>query len=207
MPMQKFYASPRDSFTWRNGAIGHRPGPVGGFDCVGPFARVLNCPVDGTALRLACYATGYADTFFSVPACTKTRGQYVAGYFSIHDESGLTSNDADPSHGVYFHTMDRHAARMPTAKRGQLLKLGARYLQHRRFALLLDSQALADVCESDDMGIRAADVSGILAHVSDGGYVEVWSTGYRRPHELESVYECVLAGTLADVRKYEKEHA
>lgn len=46
---QKFYAS-ADSFTWPNGAVGYRPG--GPFDCLGPFARVTNCPIDGTDLRL-----------------------------------------------------------------------------------------------------------------------------------------------------------
>jgi hypothetical protein len=201
MPMQKFHAS-RDSLTWPNGAVGFRPG--GSFDCLGPFARVRNCPIEGTALRLTCYATGYADTAFSVPAATKTRGRYVSGYFSTHDAQGLTSNNTDASYGLYFHVVDRHADRMPTARAGQLLALGDTYLQHRRFALVLDSQHIAPICE--DMGIKADDVSGMLAHVADGGYVELWSTGYRRPHELDSVYTCILAGRLADVRKWEKEH-
>lgn len=82
---QKFYASPRDTLTHPNGAIGHRPG--GPFDCLGPFAKVRNCPIEGTTLRLTCYATGYANTYFSVPACTRHRGRHISGYFT-HDDGG-----------------------------------------------------------------------------------------------------------------------
>jgi len=82
---QKFYASPSDTFTSPNGAIGHRSG--GPFDCLGPYAKVRNCPIDGTSVRLTCYATGYADTFFSIPACTRYKGKHVRGYFTS-DESG-----------------------------------------------------------------------------------------------------------------------
>lgn len=80
---QVFYAS-ADTFTWPNGAIGHRPG--GSFDCLGPYAKVRNCPVAGTDLRLTCYATGYADTSFSVPACTRHKGKHIRGYFAVTDE-------------------------------------------------------------------------------------------------------------------------
>ena len=83
---QKFYASPSDTFTSPNGAIGHRPG--GPFDCLGPYAKVRNCPVDGESKRYTCYATGYANTFFSVPACTRIRGHYIKGFFTS-DESGV----------------------------------------------------------------------------------------------------------------------
>lgn len=85
--MQKFYASPRDTFTFSNGAIGFRPG--GPFDCLGPYAKVQNCPIAGTELRRTCYATGIADTFFSVPACTRVRGRYVGGYFTTTDDGGI----------------------------------------------------------------------------------------------------------------------
>ena len=91
---QKFYASANDTFTSPNGAVGYRPG--GPFDCLGPYAKVLNCPIKGTTVRLACYATGYADTYFSVPACTRYRGKHVRGYFT-HDEEGIV-----------FHVMDSH---------------------------------------------------------------------------------------------------
>lgn len=82
MGMQRFHAS-NDTFTWPNGAIGHRPG--GPFDCLGPYAIVRNCPIAGTGLRRTCYATGIADTYFSVPAVCKVRGKRIAGYFSPDD--------------------------------------------------------------------------------------------------------------------------
>ena len=91
---QVFRASARDAFTWPNGAIGHSPG--GAFDCIGPFAKVTNCPIDGTELRLTCYATGIADTFFSVPACTRRKGKHVRGFFTTRDD------------GVVFVPMDSH---------------------------------------------------------------------------------------------------
>ena len=88
---QKFIA--REPFQFSNGAIGYRPG--GPFDTIGPFAKVKNCPIEGTMLRLTAYATGHADTFFSIPACTRRRGKYIGGYF--------TNNDG----GVYFVPYDR----------------------------------------------------------------------------------------------------
>ena len=81
MSMQKFIA--REPFDFPNGARGWRPG--GPMDCLGPYAKVQNCPimVDGVEVgRRTCYATGYADTFFSIPACTRWKGQYVGGYFT-----------------------------------------------------------------------------------------------------------------------------
>ncbi len=97
---QVFYASPHDSMTWPNGAIGYRTG--GGFDIVGPYAKVSNCPIKGTTVRLTCYATAVADTAFSVPACTRYRGNYIKGYFS---------NDGD--NGTVFHVMDSHKHLFP----------------------------------------------------------------------------------------------
>ena len=91
----------REKFEFSNGAVGYRPG--GMFDCLGPYAKVLNCPIAGTGLRLTCYATGYADTYFSVPACTRYRGKYVAGFFTMRDG------------GVEFVPMDRHKDRLPVA--------------------------------------------------------------------------------------------
>jgi hypothetical protein len=90
---QIFHAS-SDTFTWPNGAIGHRPG--GPFDCLGPYAKVRNCPVQGTDKRYTCYATGYADTWFSVPACTKIRGKHIKGYFTLDDGN------------IEFRVMDSH---------------------------------------------------------------------------------------------------
>lgn len=78
---QVFYASPTDTLTWNNGAIGHRTGSS--LDCLGPYAKVRNCPIAGTTVRLTCYATGYADTWFSVPACTRYKGKHIKGYFGF----------------------------------------------------------------------------------------------------------------------------
>ena len=78
---QKFIARERHEFS--NGAIGWRPG--GPFDCLGPYAKVENCPIEGTDLRLTCYASGYADTFFSVPANTRIKGKHVKGFFTVRD--------------------------------------------------------------------------------------------------------------------------
>lgn len=92
---QKFIA--RDKFEFSNGAIGYRPG--GMFDCIGPFAKVKKCPVivgDVEVKRLTAYATGYAETFFSVPACTRFKGKHIRGYFTS-DETGCK-----------FHVMDAH---------------------------------------------------------------------------------------------------
>jgi hypothetical protein len=101
--MQRFYASD-DTFTWPNGAIGHRPG--GPFDCLGPYAKVLNCPIEGTDLRRACYAQDYANTWFSVPAATRYRGKRVKGYFTQRDE------------GVVFVPMDSCRHLLPTNNQG-----------------------------------------------------------------------------------------
>jgi hypothetical protein len=98
--MQKFIA--REPFTFPNGAIGWRPG--GPFDCLGPYAKVENCPIHGTELRRTCYATGYADTYFSVPACTRVKGKYIAGYFTLDDGA------------ISFRPMDRHKDRLPAAQ-------------------------------------------------------------------------------------------
>ncbi len=80
---QKFYADPRSSFAFPNGAIGFRSGSS--FDCLGPYAKVKNCPIEGTNKRLTAYATGYADTMFSVPACVKVRGKHIGGFFTLDD--------------------------------------------------------------------------------------------------------------------------
>lgn len=107
----------REQHDFANGAIGFAPG--GSFDCLGPFAKVLNCPVkvrgseidliDGEfvdtrvylAKRYTCYASGIADTFFSVPANTKIRGKSVSGFFSL-----------DANDGCEFIPYSRHEARL-----------------------------------------------------------------------------------------------
>lgn len=91
---QRFYANPATRQTADNGAVSFAPG--GPMDCIGHYAKVSNCPIDGTDVRLTCYATGYADTWFSVPACTRYRGKYVRGYF--------TGTETGP----VFRVMDSH---------------------------------------------------------------------------------------------------
>lgn len=85
LTMQRFYANPSDTLVHQNGAIGYRPG--GPFDCLGPYAKVKNCPIEGfPGLRLTAYAQGYADTYFSVPAATRYRGQRIKGYFTDRED-------------------------------------------------------------------------------------------------------------------------
>ena len=91
MSTQRFYASPKDTFTWPNGAVGHSPGSQ--LAGLGPYAKVRNCPVlVGAAAQvvhyLTCYATGYADSFYSIPAATRYQGKHVAGYFTQDEEYG-----------------------------------------------------------------------------------------------------------------------
>ena len=81
---QRFYANPRTAQTAPNGATSYSPG--GHMDCIGPWAKVHACPIEGTQLRLTCYATGYADTAFSIPACTRYRGSYVSGFFTTRED-------------------------------------------------------------------------------------------------------------------------
>ncbi len=101
MSTQKFYAHPANTFTWPNGAIGHRPNfPPYGIDTLGPYAKVRNCPIAGTDLRLTCYATGYPDTYFSVPAATKYKGKHVSGFFMIVDGN------------IEFQVSDHHKSRI-----------------------------------------------------------------------------------------------
>lgn len=81
---QKFAA--RQKYDFGNGAIGWRPG--GWADCIGPWAKVQNCPIQGTDKRLTCYATAYADTYFSIPAVTRYRGKRITGYLTQDRDGG-----------------------------------------------------------------------------------------------------------------------
>lgn len=74
----------RESVHFPNGAIGYRPG--GPFDCLGPYAKVKNCPVEGHSRRYTCYASSYADSFFSIPANTRIRGKHIRGFFNSTPE-------------------------------------------------------------------------------------------------------------------------
>ena len=82
--MQRFIA--REKFTFPNAAVGWRPG--GPFDCLGPWAKVNNCPIHGTELRRTAYATGYADTYFSIPAVTRYKGRRITGYLTTNSDGG-----------------------------------------------------------------------------------------------------------------------
>jgi hypothetical protein len=82
MGLQKFVA--REPYTFANGVVGYRPG--GPWDCLGPYAKVLDCPIDGhPGFTRTCYATGHADTFFSVPAACTYRGVTIRGFFMLED--------------------------------------------------------------------------------------------------------------------------
>lgn len=96
--MQRFYANPSTRRVAPNGAVSFAPG--GPMDCIGHFAKIQNCPIEGTDLRLTCYATGYADTWFSVPACTRRRGKYIRGFFTGREG------------GPVFVPMDAHKGRL-----------------------------------------------------------------------------------------------
>ncbi len=88
----------REKFEFSNGATGWRPG--GPMDCVGPWAKVQQCPiiVDGKEVaRRTAYASGYADTAFSIPANTRYKGKHVRGYFTQTDTGGAE-----------FRVMDSH---------------------------------------------------------------------------------------------------
>lgn len=81
--MQKFYADKSSPTEFANGAIGYSSG--NSFDCLGPFAKVVNCPIAGTDFRRTAYATSYPDTYLSVPACTRYKGKYIGGFFTSTD--------------------------------------------------------------------------------------------------------------------------
>jgi hypothetical protein len=96
---QKFYAHPSHFLLHPNGAVGHYSTKFNPCDPLGPYAKVRNCPViigGKEVARLTCYATGYADSAFSIPANTHHRGKYIKGYF--------TSGEG----GVEFRVMDSH---------------------------------------------------------------------------------------------------
>jgi hypothetical protein len=95
---QRFAARERREFS--NGAIGWAPG--GSFDCLGPYAKVQNCPIVGTTLRRTCYASAYADTFFSIPAHFTICKRTIRGFFSVDDDGA-----------VVFHPLTTHKHLIP----------------------------------------------------------------------------------------------
>jgi len=95
MAGQRFAA--REPFQFANNATGYAPG--GPFDCLGPYAKVTNCPIHGTDIRRTVYATGYADTYFSIPARTTVKGKTVKGYLTTTDETGERGIEFRPYNG------------------------------------------------------------------------------------------------------------
>jgi len=73
----------REKREYPNGAVGWAPG--GPFDCLGPWAKVERCPVEGTGLTRTCYATGYATDYFSIPARCSIGGRTIKGFFTLRD--------------------------------------------------------------------------------------------------------------------------
>ena len=77
----------RERYDFPDGAIGWRPG--GPMDCLRPFAKVQNCPIDGTEYRRTAYATGYADTYFSIPARCQLQGKTLRGYLTQDNDGNV----------------------------------------------------------------------------------------------------------------------
>lgn len=78
-----------------NGAIPYRVGPWQ------VLSKIANCPVIcDREVRVTVYATGHADTYFSIPACCKVRGKYIGGY--------ITGTET----GHVFHPYDRFKDRL-----------------------------------------------------------------------------------------------
>jgi hypothetical protein len=108
-PIQALGASPVKfaavaPYDFPNGARGWSPG--GPMDCLGPYAKISNCPIVETGLRLTVYATGYATTFFSIPAFTRFRKRYIGGFIAGTDE------------GPVFHAHDRFKKLLDTVGTG-----------------------------------------------------------------------------------------
>ena len=106
--LQKFAA--REKKVMPDGAIAWAPG--GPMDCIGYRAKIQNCQVvigfgedQVAAARLTCYATGYADTFFSVPAATRYKGRYIKGYFT---GDSLQNEDGEWEAITVFRVVDRY---------------------------------------------------------------------------------------------------
>lgn len=83
--MQKYRADksekqPDGASVWRAHWMG---GPT--------LAKITNCRLanlEGEPRRTV-YITGEADTFFSIPACTRYLGKYVRGYVTGDDDGNL----------------------------------------------------------------------------------------------------------------------
>jgi hypothetical protein len=80
MGMQKFRADkarpvcPNGATEWVSEWMG---GPT--------LAKVENCPCEDGKARTV-YITGEPCTWFSIPACTRVRGQYVSGFVTSGED-------------------------------------------------------------------------------------------------------------------------
>ncbi len=89
---QRFRAN--TSIVNQNGSISW--GSNSPMDCLGHHAKIQNCPIiigvgeqEKEVARLTCYAQGYADTWFSIPADTRYRGHVIHGYFTGTEEGPI----------------------------------------------------------------------------------------------------------------------
>lgn len=76
----------------------------------------------------------------------------------------------------------------PGPKVGDVLNLGADYLQRESLHFFDDSQEVAAVC--DALGMDDADVTGVVVEVGEGDYREVWTTDSSRPWAVVAPYTC-----------------
>jgi len=89
MGLQK-YRFDKEGGTHENGSRAVFSNWMGGPSLAG----VRNCPVNnapeayGPDLRRTVYATGMADTFFSIPAACKIKGKTCRGFLSFENDRG-----------------------------------------------------------------------------------------------------------------------
>lgn len=65
------------TFTFPNGAIGHREGIMQG--SILPFTKISNCPIKGTDIRLTCRSAKH-ESYYRISAYTKYKGKRIKGY-------------------------------------------------------------------------------------------------------------------------------
>lgn len=97
MGLQKYRADYAEE-PCRNGAVAWRTRWVGG----PTLALVRNCPVEGDLLPpRTVYVRGEPDTFFSVPAACRFRGQTITGWLGCQDGEWLFHVHTDQRRKLY----------------------------------------------------------------------------------------------------------